>query len=87
MYTYYTKEEIEAKLSKIEACGNVIVDMGKDNDTILVKYGSDGVFEKSSADDIAKKVTSNDKACATVDCDEGMMVFGSDAEKNEYKGY
>lgn len=87
MYTYYTKEEIEAKLSKIEACGNVIVDMRKGNDTILVKYGSDGVFEKSSADDIAKKVTSNDKACATVDCDEGMMVFCSDVEKNEYKGY
>lgn len=85
MYTYFTKEEIEAKLSKVEVCGNVIVDLKENDDTVLVKYGNDGAFEKTTADDVARKITSNDDACAIVDCDEGMMVFGSENEKNEYR--
>lgn len=85
MYIYFTKEEIEAKLSKVESCGNVIVDLKENDDTIFVKYGNDGAFEKTTANDLAKKITSNDDACAIVDCDEGMMVFGSESEKSEHE--
>ena len=87
MYNYFTKEEMEAKLSKMEACGNVIVDLKQNDDTVFVKYGNDGAFEKTTADDLAKKITSNDNACAIVDCDEGMMIFASNNEKNEYRRY
>jgi hypothetical protein len=85
MYTYFNKEEIEAKLSKVEVCGNVIVDLKKDDDTVLVKYGNDGAFKKTTADDVARKITSNDDACAIVDCEEGMMVFGSENDRKEYR--
>ena len=85
MYTYFNKEEIEAKLSKVEVCGNVIVNLKENDDMVLVKYGGDAAFRKTTADDIARKITSNDDACAIVDCDEGMMVFGSENEKNEYR--
>lgn len=85
MYTYFNKEEIEAKLSKVEVCGNVIVDLKENDDTVLVKYGNDSAFEKTTADDVARKITSNDDACAIVDCDEGMMVFVSENDKNEYR--
>jgi len=85
MYIYFNKEEIEAKLSKVEVCGNVVVDLKENDDTVLVKYGNDGVFEKTTADDVARKITSNDDACAIVDCDEGMMVFASENDKNEYR--
>ena len=85
MYIYFTKEEIEAKLSKVEVCGNVIVDLKENDDTVFVKYGNDGAFEKTTANDVARKIISNDNACAIVDCDEGMMVFSSENEKNEYR--
>ena len=85
MYTYFNKEEIEAKLSKVEVCGNVIVDLKENDDTVLVKYGNDCAFEKTTADDVARKITSNENACAIVDCDEGMMVFASENDKNEYR--
>ena len=85
MYTYFNKEEIEAKLSKVEVCGNVIVDLKENDETVFVKYGNDGAFEKTTADDVARKITSNGNACAIVDCDEGMMVFASENDKNEYK--
>lgn len=86
MYIYFNKEEIEAKLSKVEVCGNVIVDLKENDDMVLVKFGDDGTFHFVHADDIAKKITSNENACAVVDCDEGMMVFKSKEERMEYRG-
>ena len=80
MYEYFTKEEIEAKLSKAKECGAVSVEMTKGEERILVKYGADS-YRKTTADEIAKILMSNDDACAVVDCDEGMMVFGSEEEK------
>jgi hypothetical protein len=86
MYTYFTKDEIEAKISKVEACGSVIVDLKENDDIVLVKFGGDAPFKHVLADDVAKKITSNDDACAVVDCDEGMMVFPSKRDKEEYRG-
>lgn len=85
MYIYFNKQEIEAKLSKVEVCGNVVVDLKEGDDMVLVKYGDDGAFRHVFVDDVARKITSNDDACAIVDCDEGMMVFGSENDKNEYR--
>lgn len=85
MYSYFTKDEIEAKLSKVEGCGSVEVDLKENDDTVLVKFGDDGIFHHVLADDVAKKITSNGNACAVVDCDEGMMVFKSPADRMEYR--
>lgn len=84
MFEYFTKEEIEAKLSKMEACGNVIADFKKGDDVVMVMYGSGGQFTKESADGLAKKLTGNDNATAFVDCSEGMLVFPDEFNREEY---
>ena len=83
-YTYFTKDEIEARLSKIEGCGRVETWLTEGRGDILVKYG-DGATRSVSADKVAVKVSSNDNARAVVDCDEGMMVFPSEYDRDEYK--
>lgn len=87
MYTYFTKEDIEAKISKVEDCGGVVVDLKENDDTVLVMFGGDAPFRYVLADDVAKMITSNENACAIVDCDEGMMVFPSKRDKEEHRGW
>lgn len=84
MFEYFTKEEIEAKLSKIESCGSVIADLKKGDDIVMVMYGSGNQFTKESADGLAKKLTGNTKATAFVDCTEGMLVFPDEFDREEY---
>ena len=81
-YSYFTKEEIEAKISKIESCGSVSVDLKAGDPTVYVKFGKDDVFHKYEADEIARLVTSNPKSCAVVDCDEGMMTFDTTEDRD-----
>ena len=83
-YTYFTKEEIEANLSRMKTYGKVIVEMHKGSDEIVVRYGVNGEPKSVKVDRVARKMTSNDSVCAVVDCDEGMMVFPSEADREEF---
>lgn len=85
MYTYFTKEEIEAIISKAEGCGAVVVDLKPDDETIPVKTSSSGVFQPRTADEIARILSPNNPdAVGYVDCSEGMMVFDKEFDKKYY---
>ena len=82
MYTVFTKEDIEAKLSK-RFCQKVVVDLKDGSDVVMVKF-EDCPYEKKDIDSIVHSITSNDGSVGLVDTGV-LMVFPNAEEMETYR--
>lgn len=84
MYNFYSKEDIERRLSKIYM-NSVIIDANDAINDIMIQVGHEP-FVRKMPDEIAKMITKDENSCAFVDYD-GLMVFDNHEELENFRRY
>lgn len=82
MYTVFTKEDVEAKLSKM-FCQKMEVDLKDGSDIVMVKF-EDCPYEKRHIDSIVRTIVPNDGSVGMVDTGV-LMVFPNAEEMESYR--